>query len=304
MVRRRGPQRSGACRRRTARPVRHVRIVGAHDRERSALGPARGGSRCRAVADLAAGRQSAGGRRRGARGAHRGPSVGLPGVRGRAHGGSWRRASPGPRQRGRGDDSARRGGLCVGGGTTAGWLRDHAVCLRPRVLSARIAGDARGRCVLAGWLEQLEERRGRDSNPRCRFTPHDGLANRYLQPLGHLSQLSPTTISGRPTRPFGRQHARTGTTTNKTAVTPRVFIVPAGPGGPRPLRYASRGPAPGSHHASAHAIPPRPSGQGYRQRLAVPNVRKLRLVQDPGRGRMRVRSANRHRRAGDCAPGM
>src|SRR4029453_19417986 len=31
-------------------------------------------------------------------------------------------------------------------------------------------------------------RRGRDSNPRCRFTPHAGLANRYLRPLGHLSR--------------------------------------------------------------------------------------------------------------------
>jgi hypothetical protein len=31
------------------------------------------------------------------------------------------------------------------------------------------------------------ERRGRDSNPRYRFTPHDSLANCCLQPLGHLS---------------------------------------------------------------------------------------------------------------------
>lgn len=137
MVRRRGPQRSGAARRRTARPVRHVCVVGAHDRERSTLGPARGSPRCRAVTDLAAGRQSAGGRRRGARGAHRGPSAGLPGVRGRAHGGSWCRSPPGPRQRGGGDDSARRGGLHIGGRTTAGRLRDHPVCRRPHASAAR-----------------------------------------------------------------------------------------------------------------------------------------------------------------------
>ncbi len=30
-------------------------------------------------------------------------------------------------------------------------------------------------------------RRGRDSNPRYAFTTYDGLANRCLQPLGHLS---------------------------------------------------------------------------------------------------------------------
>ena len=31
-------------------------------------------------------------------------------------------------------------------------------------------------------------RRGRDSNPRYGFTPHNGLANRRLRPLGHLSK--------------------------------------------------------------------------------------------------------------------
>ena len=30
-------------------------------------------------------------------------------------------------------------------------------------------------------------RRGRDSNPRYGFRPYNGLANRRLQPLGHLS---------------------------------------------------------------------------------------------------------------------
>jgi hypothetical protein len=34
-----------------------------------------------------------------------------------------------------------------------------------------------------------KKRRGGDSNPRSGFTPLDGLANRYLQPLGHLSKL-------------------------------------------------------------------------------------------------------------------
>jgi integrase/recombinase XerC len=36
--------------------------------------------------------------------------------------------------------------------------------------------------------EQDAERRGGDSNPRYRFTQYDGLANRYLKPLGHLSR--------------------------------------------------------------------------------------------------------------------
>ena len=39
-----------------------------------------------------------------------------------------------------------------------------------------------------------KERRGRDSNPGCRFTRHDGLANRYLKPLGHLSELAVSLV--------------------------------------------------------------------------------------------------------------
>ena len=35
-----------------------------------------------------------------------------------------------------------------------------------------------------------EERRGGDSNPRYRQYPYDGLANRYLKPLGHLSKVT------------------------------------------------------------------------------------------------------------------
>src|SRR4051812_23146896 len=34
---------------------------------------------------------------------------------------------------------------------------------------------------------RIEWRRGRDSNPRYGFTPYNGLANRRLRPLGHLS---------------------------------------------------------------------------------------------------------------------
>ena len=33
-----------------------------------------------------------------------------------------------------------------------------------------------------------KKRRGRDSNPRYRFTPYTGLANRRIRPLCHLSQ--------------------------------------------------------------------------------------------------------------------
>ena len=41
-----------------------------------------------------------------------------------------------------------------------------------------------------GKTEFLEEkRRGRDSNPGCPYKRHDGLANRCLKPLGHLSNL-------------------------------------------------------------------------------------------------------------------
>jgi hypothetical protein len=38
-------------------------------------------------------------------------------------------------------------------------------------------------------LSECELRRERDSNPRYDFTPYNGLANRRLQPLGHLSAL-------------------------------------------------------------------------------------------------------------------
>ncbi len=44
--------------------------------------------------------------------------------------------------------------------------------------------------------ETQGERRGRDSNPRWGFTPHNGLANRRLKPLGHLSII----LSHRPPR--------------------------------------------------------------------------------------------------------
>ena len=40
--------------------------------------------------------------------------------------------------------------------------------------------------AVQGWAKN---RRGRDSNPRYGLYPYDGLANRYLQPLGHLSKF-------------------------------------------------------------------------------------------------------------------
>jgi hypothetical protein len=55
-------------------------------------------------------------------------------------------------------------------------------------------------------------RRGGDSNPRCRFTPHDGLANRYLKPLGHLSICTrpPDVPAGQATLSYpARSHAAT-----------------------------------------------------------------------------------------------
>ena len=43
-------------------------------------------------------------------------------------------------------------------------------------------------------------RRGRDSNPRYGFRPYNGLANRRLQPLGHLSIKYFQTLSRAPQR--------------------------------------------------------------------------------------------------------
>ena len=43
--------------------------------------------------------------------------------------------------------------------------------------------------------ETAENRRGRDSNPGWGFNPHDGLANRCLKPLGHLSKPSAANLS-------------------------------------------------------------------------------------------------------------
>ena len=43
------------------------------------------------------------------------------------------------------------------------------------------------------WVDadgQVLERRGRDLNSRYRFTPYGGLANRWFQPLTHLSVSS------------------------------------------------------------------------------------------------------------------
>src|SRR5687767_2708185 len=55
-----------------------------------------------------------------------------------------------------------------------------------------------------GWAYStcLVQRRGRDSNPRYRFTPYTGLANRRIRPLCHLSQCDGVTDSNnhRPVR--------------------------------------------------------------------------------------------------------
>jgi hypothetical protein len=64
------------------------------------------------------------------------------------------------------------------GGAIAGVVTDFAVGCVPEM-----AGFARVRSHEGQWW------RGRDSNPRYQLTQYDGLANRCLQPLGHLSRL-------------------------------------------------------------------------------------------------------------------
>ena len=41
--------------------------------------------------------------------------------------------------------------------------------------------------AMVSHVQRGEKRTGRDSNPRYRYNRYAGLANRYLQPLGHLS---------------------------------------------------------------------------------------------------------------------
>ena len=48
-------------------------------------------------------------------------------------------------------------------------------------------GKASGGCIGSGFHLEGKWRRGWDSNPRYSFTLYNGLANRRLQPLGHLS---------------------------------------------------------------------------------------------------------------------
>ena len=74
----------------------------------------------------------------------------------------------------------------------------------------RRSGEGHGRALFRAWspLDVLiaiavgrsseNWRRGRDSNPRYRLTPYDGLANRCLKPLGHLSarQTRPADLTG------------------------------------------------------------------------------------------------------------
>ena len=69
------------------------------------------------------------------------------------------------------------------------------------VAAGRVAEPDTGRC--RGHYRAIrcpllsERRRERDSNPRYRLTPYAGLANRCLQPLGHLSGRSRKLLSHR-----------------------------------------------------------------------------------------------------------
>src|SRR5579863_7213127 len=51
-------------------------------------------------------------------------------------------------------------------------------------------------------------RRERDSNPRYDFTSYNGLANRRLQPLGHLSQTAPHYTTAAGTKPMVARDGR------------------------------------------------------------------------------------------------
>ncbi len=84
------------------------------------------------------------------------------------------------------------------------------------------------------------KRTGRDSNPRYGFTPYVGLANRCLQPLGHLSPTDSTSIIGGPeegVKPGGPRPPKP------------LGAGPADPPSDRPVQAAStRGTAVPSHN--------------------------------------------------------
>src|SRR5215472_14161848 len=68
---------------------------------------------------------------------------------------------------------------------------EPTVPFRVHALSRRVPSAARPSLpeswVLSFARHQGRWRRGGDSNPRYGFWPYNGLANRRLQPLGHLS---------------------------------------------------------------------------------------------------------------------
>ena len=51
-------------------------------------------------------------------------------------------------------------------------------------------------CIKEKQPETREWRRRRDSNPRYALTAYDDLANRCLQPLGHVSVIRPVLVTG------------------------------------------------------------------------------------------------------------
>src|SRR6266566_2389399 len=72
-----------------------------------------------------------------------------------------------------------------------------------------VYGAARGGSRRHVKLELNSWRRRRDSNPRYGFRPYNGLANRRLQPLGHVSgdgtsvSATPSTVKDLDGRPGG-----------------------------------------------------------------------------------------------------
>ena len=69
----------------------------------------------------------------------------------------------------------------LGGGESG--IRTHGTLSSTRALQAR----AFSRSAISPRGSRIVWRRGGDSNPRYGFWPYNGLANRRLQPLGHLS---------------------------------------------------------------------------------------------------------------------
>ena len=55
----------------------------------------------------------------------------------------------------------------------------------PRTLRAKF--ESLVRAIKIKLYQLVNWRRRRDSNPRYELTPYNGLANRRLQPLGHVS---------------------------------------------------------------------------------------------------------------------